>query len=90
MNYGMVQVNFQLCSFNFTQFISHGLTCSELCCAHIKRHILEATRTWYIQHEFSDCKCDIVRIWYNDKFLKKGAGKFKSKKFSEFGSRTVI
>ena len=39
MNYGMVQVNFQSCSFNFTQFVSNGLTCSELCCAHIKRHI---------------------------------------------------
>ena len=39
MNYDMVQVNFQLCSFNFTQFVSHRLTCSELCCAHIKRHI---------------------------------------------------
>ena len=23
-------------------------------------------------HEFSDCRCDIVCIWYNDKFLKKG------------------
>ena len=39
MNYGMVQVNFQLFFFNFTQFVSRGLTCSELCCAHIKRHI---------------------------------------------------
>ena len=35
----MVQVNFQLCSFNFIQFVSHGLTCSEFFCAHIKRHI---------------------------------------------------
>ena len=82
MNYGMVQVNFQLCSFNFTQFVSHGLTCSELCCAHIKRHIFGS-------YEFSDCRCDIVCIWYNDKFLKKGAAKFKSKKFSEFGSQTL-
>ena len=31
----------------------------------------------------------IVCIWYNDKFLKKGAAKFKSEKFSEFGSQTV-
>ena len=51
--------------------------------------MLEATRTWCIQHEFSDCRCDIVYIWYNDKFLKKGAAKFKSKKFSEFRSQTV-
>ena len=40
-------------------------------------------------HEFSDCRCDIVCIWYNDKFLKKGAAKFKSKQFSEFGCQTV-
>ena len=32
---------------------------------------------------------EIVCIWYNDKFLKKGEAKFKSKKFSEFGSQTV-
>ena len=31
----------------------------------------------------------IVCIWYSDKFLKKGATKFKSEKFSEFGSQTV-
>ena len=36
MNYPTVQVDFQLSSFNFTQFEPHGLTCSELCCAHIK------------------------------------------------------
>ena len=76
MNYGMVQVNFQVCSFNFTRFVSHDLTSSELCCDHIKRHNLDAARTWYIQHEFSDCR-------------KKGAAKFKSKKFSEFGSKNV-
>ena len=88
MNYGMVQVNVQLCSFNFTQFVSHGLTCSELCCAHIKRHIFWKLQG-YIQHELSDCRCDILCIWYNDKFLKKGAAKFRSKKFSEFGSKAV-
>ena len=31
----------------------------------------------------------IVCIWYNDKFLKKGAAKFKSEKLSEFGSQTT-
>ena len=31
----------------------------------------------------------IVCILYNDKFLKKDAAKFKSDKFSEFGSQTV-
>ena len=54
-----------------------------------KAHILEATRTWYIQHEFSDSRYNIICIWYNDEFLKKGAAKCKSKKFSEFGFQTV-
>ena len=41
-----------------------------------------------IQHEFSDCRCDIVCIWCNDNFLTRGAAKIKSKQFSEFGSWT--
>ena len=37
-------------------------------------HILKglyfgATRAWHIQHEFSDRRCDVVCVWYNDKFL---------------------
>ena len=48
----------------------------------LKTYVLEATRTWYIEHEFSDCRCDIVCIWYNVKFLERGAAKFKSKQFS--------
>ena len=50
---------------------------------------MEATRTWYMQYEFSDCRSDIVCIWYNDNFLTRGAAKFKYKQFSEFGSQTV-
>ena len=42
-----------------------------------------------MQYEFFDCRCDIVRIWYNDNFLTRGAAKFKSEQFSEFGSQTV-
>ena len=86
MNYRMVQVNFQLRSVNFTQIVSHSLTCSELCCAHIKRHIFWKLRGLGISNMSfliaDNCRCDIVivRIWYNDKFLKKGAAKFKSKK----------
>ena len=38
-----------------------------------KAYILEATRTWQVQHEFSDCRCDTVCIWYNDNFLTRGA-----------------
>ena len=67
----MVQVNFQLCSFNFTQFVSHGLTCSELCCAHIKRHIFWKVRRLGISNMSFLIADVIVCIWYNDKFLKK-------------------
>ena len=30
----------------------------------LKACVLEATRTWYVHHEFSDCRCDTVCIWY--------------------------
>ena len=91
MNYGMVQINFQLCSFKFTQFVPHGLTCSdhELCCANIKRHIFWKLRGLGISNMSSLITDVTVCIWYNDKFLQKGAAKFKPKKFSEFGSQTV-
>ena len=45
----------------------------------LKAYILEATRTWHIQHEFSDCRCDKVCIWYNDNFLTRECSKIKSK-----------
>ena len=48
--------------------------------AYIK-NVLEATRTWYIQHEFSGYICDIICVWHNDKFFKGDAAKFKSKRF---------
>ena len=83
MNYGMVRVNFQLCSFNFTQFVSHGLTCSELCRAHIKRHILWKVRGLDISSLSFLIADVIVCFWYNDKFVNKGVAKFKSKRFSE-------
>ena len=89
MNYRMVQVNFQLRSFNFAQFVSHGSTCYELCCAHIKRYIFWKVRGLGISNMSFLITDVIVCIWYNDKFLEKGAAKFKSKKFSEFGSQTV-
>ena len=75
MNYRTVQVNIELSSFNFYQFEPHGFICSELC--------------WHIQHEFSDCRSDIICIWYNYNFLTKGCRKIKSKQFSEFGTRTI-
>ena len=42
-----------------------------------------------MQYEFFDCKCDIGCIWYNGNFLTRGAAKFISEPFSEFGSQTV-
>ena len=74
----------------FTQFELHGFTSSwALLCSYLKAYMLEATRTWHIQHEFSDWRCDIVCIWCNDNFLTSGSAKIKSKQFSEFGSRTI-
>ena len=35
----------------------------------LKAYIPEATTTWYVHHEFSDCRCDTVCMWYNDNFL---------------------
>ena len=41
----------------------------------LKVHILEATTTWHVQHEVSDCRCDVVCIWYNDNFLRQGCSR---------------
>ena len=49
--------------------ISHALSSNVLI---LRAYILETTRRWHIQHEFSDCRCDIVCIWYNDNFLTRG------------------
>ena len=54
----------------------------------LKAYILEATRTWHVQHEFSNCRCDIVFVTHKDNFLRRGATKIKSEQFSEFGSQT--
>ena len=62
---GWCKLIFYGAPFIFTQFITHGFTCSEPCCVHIKRPIFwKLTRTWYMQYEFFDCGCDIVCIWY--------------------------
>ena len=55
-----------------------------------KVHILEATRTWHVQYEFSYHRFD---TWYNDNFLRLYfyQGKLKSEKkltFSEFHFET--
>ena len=42
-----------------------------------------------MQYEFFYCIYDIVRIWYNDNLLTRGAAKFICEQFSEFGSQTV-
>ena len=61
-----------------------GLSGSDL-----KAYTLEATRTWHVQHEFSDFRCDIVFIRHKDNILTRGVTKIKSKQFSEFRSRTT-
>ena len=38
----------------------------------LKAFILEVTKAWHVQHEFSDCRCDTVYIWYSDIFLTRG------------------
>ena len=50
---------------------------------------LEATRTWHIQLEFSDCRCDIVCTGTIITFSRRCAAEIESKQFSEFGSRTA-
>ena len=41
----------------------------------LKAFVLEAARTWHVQHEFSDCICDIVFIRHKDDFLTMGCNK---------------
>ena len=41
----------------------------------LKDYILETTRTWHVQHEFSDCRCDIVFVRHKDDFLARGCNK---------------
>ena len=54
--------------------------------SYLKAYILEATSTWHIQHELSDCICDIVSSDTEISFSQGDATKIKSKQFSEFGS----
>ena len=41
----------------------------------LKAYILEATRTWHVQHEFSGCVCEIVFIRHKDNVLTRGYNK---------------
>ena len=50
---------------------------------------MEATRTWHIQHEFSDCRCDVVCIWYNDNFFTTECNKNQIQAVFRIGSRTL-
>ena len=70
MNYRTVQIDFQLSSFNFYPIWTtwfHMLWV--LLCLYQKAYILKTAWTLHIQHELSDCRYDIVYIWYNDTFL---------------------
>ena len=73
---GLCKLIFNWAPLIFTQFEPHDFTCSEPCCAHIKKgYSLEASRTWHIQHEFSDSRCDIDCVWHNDNFLTRECSK---------------
>ena len=72
--------------FIFTQFVTHALS-----------PVVFILKGLYFGSLLGICnmsfliadRCDIVCIWYNDNFLTRGAAKFKSEQFSEFGSQTV-
>ena len=53
---------------------SHGLRPVGL---KFKSLYLEATRSWHVQHEFSDCRCDIVFVRHKEIFLTIGLKKSK-------------
>ena len=56
---------------NLSHMHSHDLISFGL---DLKAFILEAIRTWHVQHELADHKCDTVCFWYND-FLSRGWNK---------------
>ena len=83
-----MQVDFQLSSFNFTQFEQHGFTCSEPSSAYIKSPIFWKLPGLRIPN--INLVADV--IWFLSAtmitFSQGGAAKIKSKQFSEFGSRS--
>ena len=53
----------------------------------LKTYVLEATRTWHVQHEFSNCVCDLVFIRHKDNFLTGGMKQTSNLcSFQSFGS----
>ena len=66
--------------------VSHALSPVVLI---LKGLCFRPTMTWHIQHEFSDCSCDTVCIWYNDNFFTRGCSKLESKQFSAFHSLVI-
>ena len=91
MKYRTVQVDFQLSSFNFTQFQPHSFICSEPCSAHIKRPIFSKLPGPGISPCINFLIADVIKFVPGTMitFSQGGAAKIKSKQFSEFGSRTV-
>ena len=56
--------------------VSHCLNPGEFS---LKAYILQATKIWHVQHEFSDYICDIVFIRHKDNFLIRDATTLKSR-----------
>ena len=90
MNYRTMQFDLNWAPLIFTQFEPHVFTCSEPCCAHIKRPVFWKLPGLGISNIISDSRCDVVCIWYNDNFSRGRAAKIKCKQFSEFGSRISL
>ena len=63
---------------------------SDLQGSDLKGYILEATRTWYEQHEFSDCRCDIVFVRHKDNFLTRSAAKSNLSSFQSLALCNVM
>ena len=52
--------------FNLSHMDSHALSPFG---SDLKAYVLEATKTWHVQHKLCDCRCDTVIFWYNDNVL---------------------
>ena len=85
------EVGFQLSSFNFTQYETHGFTCFEPCCAHIKWPIfwkLPGLGKSNVNFLIADVTYFVSGTMIT--FSQGRAIKIKSEHFSEFRSQTSM
>ena len=55
----------------------------------LKAYILEAGRTWHVQHKVSDCSCEKLLSDLKITVSQGDTTKIKSNQFSKFGSLTI-